>query len=153
MGAVLKKRLRCGNNWLYNPSWLGNLDNYLQALLLDVMHLRDQNLWYSWWLLVIPLIWLLSCCFLPFLYLVDLVLQLDLLCVEDEYLVCCLLFFIGYFHFILLHAGTHRKAAHLSLCIDGNQLLLTVFLGRYLLLSVVVVEKLLYGARRWFLRV
>ncbi len=146
MRTALEKRFWNRNNWLYDPSWLCYLDYHLKALLLNVVHLFHQYLWVRGRFLVVAFIrWFCNYLF-PLLYLVDLVLKLNLFCVQSKHLVSRHLLLTLYLHRKLLYVFAYSVPGHLSVPVDSNQLLWAI-LRLHFLSPVVVVKHLLYGVR------
>ena len=120
--AVKKSLWNC-NHGLDYPTRLVHLDFNQQTLRFDIVHLRDDYLRVSWRFLVIPLRRLLCYHLLPFLYLVDLVLQLYLLSVKCKYFVSGYFIFTYNLQFQLFNTWTNCVSSHLSLAVNCNQLL------------------------------
>ena len=147
--AVKKSLWNC-NYGLDYPSRLVHLDFNQQTLRFDIVHLRDDYLRVGWRFLVIPLRRLLCYHLLPFLYLVDLVLQLYLLSVKCKYFVSGYFIFTHNLQLQLFNTWTNCVSSHLSLAVNCNQLL-TAAIWLQFLSSVVIKEQLLDWVCTWLL--
>lgn len=103
------------------------------------MQLCYNNLRVRGGFLMISFLWRLSRYFFSFLYLVDLVLQLNLLCVKSKHLIRGYFLFTRHFQFQSFYTWTDQVSCYLTFTVNRNQLFTTLI--RLCFLPPVVVKE------------